>query len=83
MNPSGLFIYSMSPIDEQNMSSNGGYQLVRFRRKVETHLKSYFVTILIVFLAYEKVRISNKMIVQMYNGFYSSSLRFNLVWCTR
>jgi hypothetical protein len=33
MNSSGLFIYSMSPTNEQNMSSNGGYQLVRFPRE--------------------------------------------------
>jgi hypothetical protein len=34
MNPSGLFMYSMSPTNEQNMSSNGGYQLVRFPREI-------------------------------------------------
>ncbi len=34
MNPSGPFIYSMSPTNEQNMSSNEGYQLVRFPREL-------------------------------------------------
>jgi hypothetical protein len=35
MNPSGLFIYSMSPNNEQNVSSNGGYQLVSFPREIQ------------------------------------------------
>ena len=33
MNPCRNFIYTMSPTYEQNMSSNGVYQLVRFSRQ--------------------------------------------------
>ena len=31
-----VFLYTMSPSNEQNMSSNRGYQLVRFPRKIIT-----------------------------------------------